>query len=81
MRYQSARTCLTDPMSFCFAVYGDNRWSPVGGDTDTLDLRRSYRSNSRWEEEEEEYEPLDSFSAASQWWARQGGDSIEKILA
>ena len=88
---------MTDQASvLLFAVYGDNRWSPVGGageGADTLDLRRSPRSSSqsqprsRWltpltvavAEAEEDYgEPLDSFSAASQWWARQdrsaGGD-------
>ena len=97
---------MTDPASvLLFAVYGDNRWSPVHGGAggegaDTLDLRRSPRSSSsqsrsRWltpltvaasAEEEEEYgEPLDSFSAASQWWARQdrsaGGDEYRDAAA
>ena len=93
---------MTDPASvLLFAVYGDNRWSPVGGageGADTLDLRRSPRSSqpqslSRWltpltvaSAEEEEYgEPLDSFSAASQWWARQdrsaGGDEYRDAAA
>ena len=94
---------MTDPASVLpFAVYGDNRWSPVHGGAggegaDTLDLRRSPRSSqsqSRWltpltvaaSAEEEEYgEPLDSFSAASQWWARQdrsaGGDEYRDAAA
>ena len=72
-----------DPLSFLLlAVYGDNRWSPVGGagDADTLDLRRpprssppsqSSRSQSPWALMEAEREEEDTFAAASQWWARQ----------
>ena len=59
-----------------FAVYGDNRWSPVGGaGADTLDLRRSRSPLPE--------STLDSFSSASQWWARQdrSGDEYREDAA